>query len=119
MIARIRFLITVAFVCHLLLAPRLVTSQLLSAQQPADSRPVAIPPVACTEQEVQIQALEQEKDGPVYKLKGHVEIRYSTFKLYADEVTYNSDSGEARAEGHMVLDGGANDEHIEASDGTY
>jgi len=120
MIARIRFLITVAFVCHLLLAPRLVTSQLLSTAQHTDSGPtMPAPSVVRPEQEVQIQALEQEKDGALYKLKGHVEIRYGDFTLYADEVTYNSESDEARAEGHLVLDGGPNDEHIEASDGTY
>jgi len=117
MIARTRFLITAAFVCHLLLAPRLVTSQLLSV--PQTGIPDTIPPIARSEQEVRIQALEQEKDGPVYKLRGHVEIRYDTFNLYADEVTYNSDTGETTAEGHVVLDGGPNDEHIEASDGTY
>ena len=118
MIARTRFLITAAFVCHLLLFPRLVTSQLLFTA-PADTQGPNIPPVARSEQEVRIQALEQEKDGPVYKLRGHVEIQYDTFNLYADEVTYNSDTGEATAEGHVVLDGGPNDEHIEASDGTY
>ena len=117
MIARIRFLITAAFVCHLLLAPRLVTSQLRSS--PQAETPGPIPPIVRSEQEVRIQALEQEKDGPVYKLRGHVEIRYSTFNLYADEVTYDSDTGEASADGHVVLDGGPNDEHIEASDGTY
>ncbi|HXP23697.1 MAG TPA: hypothetical protein VN807_06130, partial [Candidatus Sulfotelmatobacter sp.] len=69
--------------------------------------------------DVRIQATEQEKDGPVYKLRGHVEIRYGSFNLYADEITYNSDTGEATAEGHMVLDGGPNDEHIEASHGSY
>ena len=55
----------------------------------------------------------------MYKLRGHVEIHYGTYALYADEVTFNSDTGEAVGEGHMVLDGGPNDEHIEASHGTY
>ncbi len=121
MIARTRILITAAFVCHLLLAPRLVTSQLLSAPKqdiPAPSVPPP-PPIARPGQDVRIQALEQEKDGPRFKLRGHVEIRYETFTLYADEVTYNSDSGEAAADGHVVLDGGPDDEHIEASDGVY
>jgi LPS-assembly protein len=121
MIARTRFLITAAFVCHLLLAPPLVTSQLLSNPEPGNSPAAAPapPPIARPEQEVRIEALEQEKDGPLYKLRGHVSIQYGTFTLYADEVTYNSDTGEATAEGHVVLDGGPNDEHIEASDGTY
>src|SRR6266436_7956078 len=123
MIFRTRLLITAAFVCHLLLAPRLVTSQLLSRPDQAgipsrDMIPVA-PSSIRREEDVRIQATQQEKDGPVYKLRGHVEIRYGTFNLYADEITYNADSGEATAEGHMVLDGGPNDEHIEASHGSY
>ena len=43
----------------------------------------------------------QEKDGPIYKLRGHVEIHYGTYILYADEVTFNSDTGEAVGDGHM------------------
>jgi LPS-assembly protein len=124
MISRTRFLITAAFVCHLLLAPRLVTSQLLSVPNQAVSASETAPPppaIAAIQraEDVRIQAIEQEKDGPVYKLRGHVEIRYGTYSLYADEITYNSDTGEATAEGHMVLDGGPSDEHIQASHGTY
>ncbi len=124
MISRTRFLITAAFVCHLLLAPRLVTSQLLSVpnQVSSPAQPEPLPPAvasAAREEDIRIQAIEQEKDGPLYKLRGHVEIRYGTFSLYADEITYNSDTGGAAAEGHMVLDGGPNDEHVEASHGTY
>ena len=70
-------------------------------------------------EEVRIEATTQEKDGPIYKLRGHVGIRYGSYSLYADEVTYNDDTGEATGEGHMVLDGGPADEHIEASHGTY
>src|SRR4029077_16772598 len=107
MISRPRFLITAAFVCHLLLAPRLVTSQLRSVPNstltpPAASpsqgssaaapslpaplpqaRPPSLPdplpqatnppePLAVSEiqrgVDVRIQATQQEKDGPVYKL---------------------------------------------------
>ena len=64
-------------------------------------------------------ALEQEKDGPVYKLQGQAEIHYSGYILRADEVTYNSETGEVVAEGHVVADGGSNDEHLVASRATY
>ena len=123
MISRTRFLITAALVCHLLLSPGLVTSQLLSSSQgpishsagpvPADSAKVR------REQEVTIKAIQQEKNGALYTLRGAAEIRYETFSLFADEITYNSDTGEATAEGHVVLEGGPSDEHIEASHGTY
>jgi LPS-assembly protein len=107
--SRTRFLITTAFVCHLLLNPSLVTSQLLT---PAANS-------SLNEEEVTIRALEQEKEGAVFKLRGQVEIRYSTYILYADQVVYNSGSGDITADGHVVLDGGPNDEHIEAAHATY
>jgi LPS-assembly protein len=122
MISRTRFLITAACLCHLLLTPHLVTSQLLAAQnRPENSQSATpVPTPLPREENVTISATDsQEKDGPIYKLRGHVEIHYGTYTLYADEVTFNSDTGEAVGEGHMVLDGGPNDEHIEASHGTY
>ncbi len=123
MISRTRFLITAAYLCHLLLALLLVTSRLLAAQnqtETPENPPIAAPIPPPREENVTISATEsQEKNGPVYTLRGHVEIHYRTYALYADEVTFNSDTGEAVGEGHMVLDGGPNDEHIEASHGTY
>lgn len=123
MISRTRFLITAACLCHLLPTPGLVTSQLLAAQNRSEVAQAGVPsspnPLP-REENVTIVATEsQEKDGPVYKLRGHVEIHYGTYALYADEITFNSDTGEAVGEGHMVLDGGLNDEHIEASHGSY
>jgi LPS-assembly protein len=122
MIFRTRFLITAACVCHLLLAPPLVTSQLLGGptQESAGNQAISVVPESSPPgEEVRIEATTQEKEGPIYKLRGHVEVRYGSYSLYADEVTYNDDTGEATGEGHMVLDGGPVDEHIEASHGTY
>jgi LPS-assembly protein len=117
MTSRTRLLITAAVLCHLLLAPRLVTSQLLpdhSTQQTLPEAPskAAGPPVT-------IRALQQEKDGPIYKLRGNVEIDYDAYTIHGDQVTYNSDTGDVQAEGHLVLEGGVNDEHIQAARGTY
>jgi len=72
-----------------------------------------------TEEEVTIRAVEQEKDGSIYHLRGRVEIHYRTYVLYADQVTYNADTGDSELEGHVVLDGGPYDEHVEASHGAY
>ena len=55
----------------------------------------------------------------MYKLRGQAEIHYGTYILYADSVDYNSDTGESIADGHVVLDGGPNDEHVEATHATY
>jgi LPS-assembly protein len=118
MTSRIRLLITAAVLCHLLLAPRLVTSQLLPASSPEKSLP---PPLSSAKpsQQVKISAIHQEKDGEIYKLQGNVEIDDGVFTFHGDQVTYDSDSGNVRAEGHLLLEGGPNHEHIEAARGTY
>jgi LPS-assembly protein len=125
------------FLCHQLLATALVTSQLLaensgqSAALPPKETPQKTETVtdlnpSCAGQaatqdsdSTTICALQQEKDGDVYKLHGNAEIHYRTYVLLADEVTYDSNSGEATASGHFTLDGGPNDDHIKASKGTY
>ncbi len=66
-----------------------------------------------------MRAVEQEKDGSIYHLRGDAEIDYRTYILHADEITYNSDTGDSELEGHVVLDGGPYDEHIVSSHGTY
>lgn len=116
---RTRLLITAAFVCHLLVAPRLVTSQLLLSPQATVSSIPPSPPSATKSEEVTIRATEQEKDGPVFHLRGKAEIRYATYVLYADAADYNSDTGDSTVDGHVILDGGPNDEHVEATHGTY
>ena len=138
MTLRTRFLITALFLCHQLLVAALVTSQLLSenpgqtaalpeketAQKaetpaPAASTPCASQAATQDSDSTTICALQQEKIGDVYKLHGSAEIRYRTYILRADEVTYDSDRGEATASGHFSLDGGPNDDHIKATHGTY
>jgi LPS-assembly protein len=138
MTRRIRFLITALFLCHQLPAAALVTSQLpseYSGQSAAsspnkipqkDQVPASAPSTLCASQAANqdsdsttICSLQQEKTGDVYQLHGDAEIHYRTYILRADEVTYDDDSGEATASGHVRLDGGPNDEHIRASHGTY
>jgi LPS-assembly protein len=146
MTLRTRFLITALFLCHQLPSSALVTSQLLSqnsaqnptlptkestketAQEPA-AKPESPTPAAnqpCAKQaatqdsdSTTICALQQEKVGGIYKLHGDAEIHYRTYILRADEVTYDSDTGEATAAGHFTLDGGPNDDHMKASHATY
>ena len=114
--ARTSLVITAAVVCHLLLTPQLVTSQLLPASASAQALPQAPQKSSLP---VTIEAIKQEKDGSIYKLQGKVRILYGVYTLSADQVTYNEDSGDAQAEGHLVLEGGPSDEHIEAARGTY
>ncbi len=136
MTLRTRFLITALFLCHQLLAHSLVTSQLRSANsdQATDSSAQQSSPAfdsstsdsPCANRAATqlndgtiICAIQQEKDGSIYKLRGDAEIHYRSYVLRADEVTYNSDSGEATASGHFTLNGGPNDDHVQASHGTY
>jgi len=142
MFTRSRIFITTALVCHLLLRCEIVTSQTLpstngsagsasvvnpdSAAETASGNPPAraadfpAAPMANTNaEEATIRAVEQEKDGPIYHLRGKAEIDYRTYILHGDRITYNSDTGDSELEGHVVLDGGPYDEHVEASHGTY
>jgi LPS-assembly protein len=135
MTLRNRFLITAALLCHLLLIPPLVTSQLpaesgaakthtgtSTEKSAAPATPCALAAAAQKEKGEDVHticALQQEKDGVVYKLHGVVEIYYGTYILKADDATYNSDTKEATATGHFALDGGPNDDHIRASHATY
>ena len=66
-----------------------------------------------------MRAVQQEKDGSIYHLRGAAEIDYRNYILHADEITYNADTGDSEQEGHVVLDGGPYDEHMVASHGTY
>ncbi|MBV8207060.1 MAG: LPS-assembly protein LptD [Acidobacteria bacterium] len=60
-----------------------------------------------------------EKAGPVYHLRDNVQISYRDYRLAADDITYNEDTGEAVATGHVRLTGGPRDENIEAARATY
>src|SRR5258708_7271146 len=112
MTSRIRLLITAAMLCHLLLAPRLVTSQLLPASSPEKNPAPA--PVKHSEL-VSISAVHQEKEGELYKLRGDVEIDDGVFKFHGAKVTYDRDSGNIQAEVHLLLEVGPNHEHIQAT----
>ena len=111
MMSRYKLIITAVLACHAFVAPPLVTSQ--------SPGPCAPPPGSQNSEETTICALQQEKDGTVYKLHQHARIYYRSWILSADEMVYDSDSGNATAEGHVIVEGGPGDEHIEASRGTY
>jgi LPS-assembly protein len=69
--------------------------------------------------EVLIRADEQEKDKDIYKCRGHVEIRFRTNILHADQATYDSTTGQVTAVGHVVFDGGKHNEHLVGTHATY
>ncbi len=136
MTLRNRILITAAMLCHLLLVPPLVTSQLPPANSPSPSsqsrasaeKSATTPATPCAQAAANqkqkedlptICSIQQEQQGSVYQLHGAVEIHYGSYVLKADEATFNADTKEATATGHFALDGGPNDDHIRASYATY
>jgi len=66
-----------------------------------------------------MKALQQEKQGDVYKLDGDVEILFQSYTLRAEHGTYNDADGEVEVRGRVVFDGGPHDTHITASRATY
>ena len=119
MTSRTRFLITAAVACHLLLAPQLVTSQLLAPSNAISSPEQAAAPGKLQGEDVTISAVQQEKVGTTYKLHGNAEIHYGQYVLRADEITCNSETGDSTADGNVTLEGGPGDEHLRASHATY
>lgn len=53
----------------------------------------------------------------LYKLDGDVVIYYRDYIVHADHATYNDGTSEVDARGHMMIDGGPDDEHFEADHG--
>lgn len=113
-----RIFITAALACHLVLVGEIVTSQTPPPKSETVQQLPAAPKIR-VEEDVTIRAVEQEKEGSVYHLRGRAEIDYRNYVLRADEITYNAETGDSELEGHAVLDGGPYDEHVELSHGTY
>jgi LPS-assembly protein len=127
---------TLLLLCHVFVLHGLVTSQVTGEspvisrqssgspqqqiQQPGKPKPHLAGPGEEGE-EVTIETAPggfQEKTGDVYRLKGGVVITFRKFEVRADEITYDTKSGELTATGHLSFDGGPHDEHLEASHGT-
>jgi LPS-assembly protein len=75
--------------------------------------------VVLSRDEVLIRADEQEKIQDIYKVRGHVEIRFRNNTIRCDQATYDSTTGQVTATGHVVYDGGTRQEHIVGSHATY
>lgn len=84
-----------------------------------DAIPVA-QPIARAEKTtpVRIEAQEQRKTDSTYTLLGEVTITYRGYVVRADKISYNQDTGDVEAEGHLQVEGGPDDERIDADHGT-
>ncbi|MHB8303002.1 MAG: LPS-assembly protein LptD [Acidobacteriaceae bacterium] len=67
---------------------------------------------------VTIHARQQEKQGDTYTLRGEIEIDYQDYVVRADHATYNSATGEVKADGHLQVTGGPDNENFSATHGT-
>lgn len=60
-----------------------------------------------------------EQNQDTYMMHGEAQIDFRDYVLYADEISYSQDSGEAVATGHVRLDGGEYNVHMEATRAEY
>src|SRR5580692_10769028 len=54
--------------------------------------------------EIRISADSQQMDKTTSILRGHVKVNYEQMKISADEASYDSESGEVMARGHVIFD---------------
>ena len=115
--------ITALMLCHLQLWPQTLTKQFPSASGPSSlpdapdypiAEVVAAPPSGVP---VRLESKQQEKHGSVYTLTGDVRIDYKDYTLTADKVSYDDETNDAEADGHVRLQGGRNNELILADHG--
>ncbi len=93
--------------------------QLQSAAQEDVGPPRPLANVVLNRDEVLIRADEQEKVQDIYKVRGHVEIRFRNSTIHCDQATYDSTTGQVTATGHVVYEGGTHHEHIVGTHATY
>ena len=98
-------------------APNAVADAGVEAEATADTgvaTPIPPPP---TGSPVEIRANRQGEKGGVYTLDGDILILYNGYQVRADHAVYDKATGEARARGHLQIDGGPSDEHLLADRG--
>jgi LPS-assembly protein len=115
--------ITALMLCHLQLRPQTLTKQFPSATGPSSlpdapdypiAEVVAAPPSGVV---ARLESKQQEKHGNIYTLTGEVRIDYKDYTLTADKVSYDDETKDAEADGHVRLQGGRNNELILADHG--
>ena len=86
---------------------------------PAPQYPDAVLIPAREGEPISIQSDTESGTGSHYVADGSVVITKGDRTLQADHIEYDADSGDMALTGHVVVSGGDNDEHIEASHATF
>jgi LPS-assembly protein len=100
----------------------------VAVPQTADQGPPALPdapdyPIAeldtapASGVPVRLEYKQMEKHGNIFTLTGAVRIDYKSYVLSADKVSYNRDTSDVEADGHVQLQGGRDNELIIADHG--
>jgi LPS-assembly protein len=76
-------------------------------------------PNAPPEGEWNVNAVDQESEGPVSHLRGKAEIEGAEVRLTADEIDYNDDTGDAEARGNVIFHQYVKDEEVHADRVVY
>ena len=109
--------------CHLQLWPQTPPKQVPRTLDPSSlpdapdypiAEVVAAPPSGVL---ARLESKQQEKHGSVYMLTGDVRIDYKDYILTADKVSYDDETKDAEADGHVRLQGKRNNELILADHG--
>jgi LPS-assembly protein len=101
-------------------AQALTTEVLPQAPAPTPQDPLARPvPPEDEASDVLIAADDQKLVGGHVTLNGNVVITSGNHTVEADHVEYDKASGDLELTGHVIVSGGLNTEHIEASHGTF
>src|SRR5262249_15505434 len=90
-----------------------------SSNEKQTTKPAEEPRVHPVGDEVIIKARQQEKNGNVFTLSGEGEVSYRDTVLRADEIVYDQSTGDVKANGHVVVEGGTHQEHIEGTSAEY
>jgi LPS-assembly protein len=76
-------------------------------------------PNAPDDEHVRIESVTQEVEGPLRHLRGNVRIETSDMQLRADEVDFNSETGDAEARGHVRFEHFVRNEKLECEKAEY
>ncbi len=129
---RLLWCITLSLLCHPQVWGQKVTSEFPPSPQAAalpsdpaeqstlpEARVVPQPaPGVPVEIVANNQGRQSLKTGTLYTLDGDVVIHDRGYIVHADHATFNTGTGEIVGTGHLMIDGGPDDEHFTASHGT-